>query len=191
MHGGGWIGGLSSRHRWHRRPWRSRTVGSGGTGALSRSSMGRRDVRATLGQSRRSACLRGTTGRRGTTRHTPYPQIPGDESATPRSPGRVGSLARLARSGIGAAAQGADNLGGFLFERTFVMRTRTRNLLLGVLAGLLATGAATESPGCTDFRIKAADGTVIIGQTMDFEVPSSPSSGSSLAASGGPATRPA
>ncbi len=51
------------------------------------------------------------------------------------------------------------------------MRTRTRNILLGALAGFLATGAATESPGCTDFRIKAADGTVIIGRTMDFEVP--------------------
>src|SRR4051812_9542016 len=51
------------------------------------------------------------------------------------------------------------------------MRTRTQNLLLGVLAGLLAAGAATESPACTDFRIKAADGTVIIGRTMDFEVP--------------------
>jgi penicillin V acylase-like amidase (Ntn superfamily) len=51
------------------------------------------------------------------------------------------------------------------------MRTRTQNLLLGVLAGLLATGAATESPACADFRIQAADGTVIIGRTMDFEVP--------------------
>jgi choloylglycine hydrolase len=29
----------------------------------------------------------------------------------------------------------------------------------------------SESVGCTDFRIKAADGTVIIGRTMDFEVP--------------------
>jgi penicillin V acylase-like amidase (Ntn superfamily) len=51
------------------------------------------------------------------------------------------------------------------------MRTRTHNLLLGALSGLLAAGAATESPSCTDFRIKAADGTVIIGRTMDFEVP--------------------
>lgn len=50
------------------------------------------------------------------------------------------------------------------------MRTRTQNLLLGVLAGLLAACTATESPACTDFRIKAADGTVIIGRTMDFEV---------------------
>ena len=51
------------------------------------------------------------------------------------------------------------------------MRTRTLNFLPGVLAGLLAAGAVTESPACTDFRIKAADGTVIIGRTMDFEVP--------------------
>jgi choloylglycine hydrolase len=51
------------------------------------------------------------------------------------------------------------------------MRTRTPNVLIGALAGLVAIGAATESPGCTDFRITAADGTVIIGRTMDFEVP--------------------
>ena len=51
------------------------------------------------------------------------------------------------------------------------MKKRSENLLLGVLAGFLAAGAETESPGCTDFRIKAADGTVIIGRTMDFEVP--------------------
>jgi penicillin V acylase-like amidase (Ntn superfamily) len=51
------------------------------------------------------------------------------------------------------------------------MRTRTRNLLLGAVAGFVAIGAATEAPGCTDFRITAADGTVIIGRTMDFEVP--------------------
>ena len=51
------------------------------------------------------------------------------------------------------------------------MKTRTRNLLLGALAGFLVAGDATESSGCTDFRIKAADGTVIIGGTMDFEVP--------------------
>src|SRR5208337_2301916 len=56
-------------------------------------------------------------------------------------------------------------------ERRFVMTKRSENLLLGVLASLLAAGAATESPGCTDFRIQAADGTVIIGWTMDFEVP--------------------
>ncbi|MBV8555527.1 MAG: choloylglycine hydrolase family protein [Planctomycetaceae bacterium] len=51
------------------------------------------------------------------------------------------------------------------------MKTRTRSILLCALVGFLATGAPTESPGCTDFRIKAADGTVIIGRTMDFEVP--------------------
>jgi choloylglycine hydrolase len=51
------------------------------------------------------------------------------------------------------------------------MRARTRNILIGAVAGFLATGGVTESPGCTDFRIKAADGTVIIGRTMDFEVP--------------------
>ena len=51
------------------------------------------------------------------------------------------------------------------------MTKRSENLLLGVLASLLAAGAETESPGCTDFRIQAADGTVIIGWTMDFEVP--------------------
>jgi len=51
------------------------------------------------------------------------------------------------------------------------MKTRTRNLLLGALAGFLVAGDATESSGCTDLRIKAADGTVIIGGTMDFEVP--------------------
>jgi len=51
------------------------------------------------------------------------------------------------------------------------MKPRTRNLPLGALAGFLVAGDATESPGCTDFRIKAADGTVIIGGTMDFEVP--------------------
>jgi choloylglycine hydrolase len=77
----------------------------------------------------------------------------------------------LAGSRIGAAGQGSENLGGFLFERTSVVRTRTRDLLLGAVAGLLATGAVTESSACTDFRIKAADGTVIIGRTMDFEVP--------------------
>jgi penicillin V acylase-like amidase (Ntn superfamily) len=82
-----------------------------------------------------------------------------------------GCLVRLAGSGIGAAGQGSDNPCGFLFERTSVMRTRTRILLLGAVAGFLATGAVTDSPGCTDFRIKAADGTIIIGRTMDFEVP--------------------
>lgn len=51
------------------------------------------------------------------------------------------------------------------------MKTRTPNVLIGALAGLVAIGAATESPGCTDFRITAADGAVIIGRTMDFEVP--------------------
>jgi choloylglycine hydrolase len=53
------------------------------------------------------------------------------------------------------------------------MKTRIRNLLLAALAGSLVVvvGAPTESPGCTDFRIKAADGTVIVGRTMDFEVP--------------------
>ena len=51
------------------------------------------------------------------------------------------------------------------------MKTQTPNVLIGALAGLVAIGAATESPGCTDFRITAADGTVIIGRTMDFEVP--------------------
>ena len=51
------------------------------------------------------------------------------------------------------------------------MRTRTRNILICALASFLTSFAATESPGCTDFRIKAADGTVIIGRTMDFEVP--------------------
>ena len=50
------------------------------------------------------------------------------------------------------------------------MKTRTRSVLLCALAGFLAAGAVTESPGCTDFRIQAADGTVIIGRTMDFEV---------------------
>ena len=51
------------------------------------------------------------------------------------------------------------------------MKTRTRNVLICALAGFLAAGAVTESPACTDFRIQAADGTVIIGRTMDFEVP--------------------
>ena len=51
------------------------------------------------------------------------------------------------------------------------MKTRTRNFLLVALAGVLVAGTATESSGCTDFRIQAADGTVIIGRTMDFEVP--------------------
>ena len=51
------------------------------------------------------------------------------------------------------------------------MKTRSRDVLLCALAGLLVAGGATESPGCTDFRVKAADGTVIIGRTMDFEVP--------------------
>ena len=59
------------------------------------------------------------------------------------------------------------------------------------LAGSLTSFAATESPACTDFRIMAADGTVIIGRTMDFEVPVlSLRSGSSRAASGGAATPP-
>jgi len=51
------------------------------------------------------------------------------------------------------------------------MRTQTRNILIYALAGSLTSFAATESPACTDFRIVAADGTVIIGRTMDFEVP--------------------
>jgi choloylglycine hydrolase len=51
------------------------------------------------------------------------------------------------------------------------MKTRTRNILICALAGSLTSFAATESPACTDFRIVAADGTVIIGRTMDFEVP--------------------
>lgn len=38
------------------------------------------------------------------------------------------------------------------------MKTRTPNILIGALVGLAAIGAATESPGCTDFRITAADG---------------------------------
>src|SRR5262249_58943585 len=69
------------------------------------------------------------------------------------------------------AGQESDSLGGFLFERKSTMKTRSRNLLLCALAGFLVAGAATESLGCTDFRIQAADGTVIIGRTMDFEVP--------------------
>ena len=44
-------------------------------------------------------------------------------------------------------------------------------ILICALAGFLASGAATQTPACTDFRIKAVDGTVIIGRTMDFEVP--------------------
>ena len=51
------------------------------------------------------------------------------------------------------------------------MKPRIRNTLLYALAGVLVGGAVTESRGCTDFRIQAADGTVIIGRTMDFEVP--------------------
>jgi choloylglycine hydrolase len=51
------------------------------------------------------------------------------------------------------------------------MKTRTRIWLLGAVASFLAASASTESLGCTDFRIKATDGTVIIGRTMDFEVP--------------------
>ena len=109
------------------------------------------------------------TGVRRDTRRIPI--FPGINPQRPDPPVGSGSLARLAGSRIGAAGQGSDNLGGFLFERTSVMGTRTRNLLLGAVAGFLATGAVTESPACTDFRIKAADGTVIIGRTMDFEVP--------------------
>src|SRR5689334_17801179 len=51
------------------------------------------------------------------------------------------------------------------------MKMRSRDVLLCALVGLLVADAPTESSGCTDFRIKAADGTVIIGRTMDFEVP--------------------
>src|SRR5438105_1055713 len=51
------------------------------------------------------------------------------------------------------------------------MKLQHRNILLGAMVGFLAASAATESSACTDFRIKAADGTVIIGRTMDFEVP--------------------
>jgi choloylglycine hydrolase len=58
-----------------------------------------------------------------------------------------------------------------LFERKTAMKTRIRSVLISAMAGLLVAGAATESLGCTDFRIMAVDGTVIIGRTMDFEVP--------------------
>ncbi len=51
------------------------------------------------------------------------------------------------------------------------MKMRSCSIPLAATAGLFAAVAATESSGCTDFRIKAADGTVIIGRTMDFEVP--------------------
>jgi choloylglycine hydrolase len=50
------------------------------------------------------------------------------------------------------------------------MKMRTPNVLIGVLASFVIISAVTESPGCTDFRIQAVDGTVIIGRTMDFEV---------------------
>ncbi len=67
--------------------------------------------------------------------------------------------------------RGSRGPGGSLTRKEVRDENAYRNLLLGVLAGLLAAGAETESPGCTDFRIQAADGTVIIGRTMDFEVP--------------------
>ncbi len=51
------------------------------------------------------------------------------------------------------------------------MKTRSRNVLLSAMAGLLVAGAATESSGCADFRINAAAGTVVIGRSMDIEVP--------------------
>ena len=51
------------------------------------------------------------------------------------------------------------------------MKTRTPNILIGALLGLLTLGAVTDALGCTDFRITTADGTVVIGRTMDFEVP--------------------
>ena len=81
------------------------------------------------------------------------------------------ALQRLAPESQCPGGRGSRGPGGTLSEKRLVMRTRFKNLLVSVLAGFLAAGAATESPGCTDFRIEAADGTVIIGRTMDFEVP--------------------
>jgi choloylglycine hydrolase len=40
-----------------------------------------------------------------------------------------------------------------------------------LLVGACISAAAAGAPACTDFRIKAADGTVVIGRTLDFEVP--------------------
>src|SRR4051812_50222021 len=40
-----------------------------------------------------------------------------------------------------------------------------------LLVGICLSAGAVGASACTDFRIKAADGTVVIGRTMDFEVP--------------------
>src|SRR5262249_30978677 len=89
-----------------------------------------------------------------------------------RMVGSAGERARISSSPVRLDPRAAASLRpSSLFERRSAMKARTRNLLLAALAGLRVAGAATESPGCTDFRIKAADGTVIIGRTMDFEVP--------------------
>src|SRR5262249_31918546 len=86
--------------------------------------------------------------------------------------GSAGERARTSSSpGTRDPRAAASSRPSSLLERRSAMKTRSRDVLLCALAGLLVTGGATESPACTDFRIKAADGTVIIGRTMDFEVP--------------------
>src|SRR3954467_13209376 len=51
------------------------------------------------------------------------------------------------------------------------MNARFRNPLLFGLTGIFLVSFATGSRGCTEFRIRAADGTVVIGRTMDFGTP--------------------
>jgi choloylglycine hydrolase len=51
------------------------------------------------------------------------------------------------------------------------MRTPFRTILLCSWLAFFNAPPATPVRACTDFRIKAADGSVIIGRTMDFDVP--------------------
>src|SRR4051812_9093770 len=51
------------------------------------------------------------------------------------------------------------------------MESRLRTPMYCLLAGACISADASKAPGCTDFRIQAADGTIVIGRTMDFEVP--------------------
>ena len=96
---------------------------------------------------------------------------PGRHRAGDRGRPPVREERGVAGRGRAGRAAGHCGPGPYPSKRRPVMRTRTRNILICALAGSLTSFAATESPACTDFRIKAADGTVIIGRTMDFEVP--------------------
>jgi hypothetical protein len=88
------------------------------------------------------------------------PSFQGKNLPRPDSLIRSGSLPGWQAPASEPAGQGSVDFGGSSSERESVMRMRALNVLVSAtLAGLVAIGAASESTGCTDFRVTAADGT--------------------------------